>query len=88
MKLIVLNLPRDFTEDALTALFSVCGTVVGWKLVTDNKTGASKGFGFIEMATKEEALAAISKLHGTRVSTATSREKIRVKLADSALPSA
>ncbi len=78
MKLIVLSLPRDFTEDALAKLFKAHGNIKGCTLVMDDKTKTSKGFGFVEMALEHEAIIAIEKLHGSMVGTA----KIRVKAAD------
>ena len=75
MKLIVLNLPRNFSEQDLEALFKVHGSVNACNLVMDDKTGQSKGFGFVEMALEEEAMAAIEKLHGTKIK----QSRIRVK---------
>jgi len=75
MKLIVLSLPRGFSEQDLEELFKAHGKVNACSLVFDDKTGASKGFGFVEMALEEEAMAAIEKLHGSKVS----GHKIRVK---------
>ena len=77
MKLIALNLPRDFDEQNLEELFKVHGNVSACNLVLDDKSGASKGFGFVEMELEEEAMVAIEKLHGTKVN----KIKIRVKLA-------
>jgi len=82
MKLIALNLPRDFSEDALAKLFKAYGNIKSCDLVIDEKTGKSKGFGFVEMALEHEAKIAIEKLHGSRVESALGREKIRVKAAD------
>lgn len=75
MKLIALNLPRDFGEQDLEKLFKVHGNVTACTLVLDGESGASKGFGFVEMELEEEAMVAIEKLHGTKVN----RNKIRVK---------
>lgn len=75
MKLIVLNLPRTFDEHDLEELFKVHGTVTACDLVLDDRNGDSKGFGFVEMKLEEEAMAAIEKLHGTKVN----QNKIRVK---------
>jgi len=75
MKLIALNLPRDFDEQDLEKLFKAHGNVTACNLVLDDKSGASKGFGFVEMEVEEEAMIAIEKLHGTKVS----KNKIRVK---------
>jgi len=77
MKLIVLNLPRDFGEQDLEKLFNAHGNVTGCNLVLDDQSGASKGFGFVEMEIEEEAIVAIEKLHGSRVK----KSKIRVKSA-------
>lgn len=75
MKLIVLNLPRDFSEDALAKLFKAHGNIKACDLVMDDKTGTSKGFGFVEMALAHEADLAIKALHGTKIK----KNKIRVK---------
>jgi RNA recognition motif-containing protein len=77
MKLIALNLSRDIDEQDLEKLFKVHGNVTACNLVLDDKSGASKGFGFVEMELDEEAMVAIEKLHGTKVN----KIKIRVKLA-------
>ena len=78
MKLIVLNLPRDFSEDALAKLFKAHGNIKACDLVLDDKTGTSKGFGFVEMALENEAEMAIKALHGSKIN----KNKIRVKSAD------
>ena len=78
MKLIALNLPRDFDEQNLEKLFNVHGNVTACNLVLDAKNGASKGFGFIEMETEQEAMVAIKKLHGTKLN----KNTIRVKPAE------
>jgi len=75
MELIALNLPRDFDEQDLRNLFKAHGTVSACTLVLDEKSGASKGFGFIEMTVEAEAMGAIKKLHGSKVR----KNKIRVK---------
>ena len=75
MKLIVLNLPRDFAEDALKALFATHGNITACNLVLDDTTGTSKGFGFVEMASYRDATTAIKKLHGSKLG----ENRIRVK---------
>ncbi len=54
-KLYVGNLSYKTTEEALSELFSQAGTVTSAKIITDRDSGRSKGFGFVEMATTEEA---------------------------------
>ena len=78
MKLIVLNLPRDFTEEALAELFKPNGTIAACSIVTDDETGTSKGFGFVEMAYKKDARFAIKRLHNSSLG----KNRIRVKPAD------
>ncbi len=64
-KLYVGNLPYSATEQQLHDTFSQCGTVESAKLITDRDTGRSKGFGFVEMSSDQEAQAAIDKFNGT-----------------------
>jgi RNA recognition motif-containing protein len=63
-KLYVGNLAYGTTEDGLRNLFSQFGTVVSAKIIVDRETGNSKGFGFIEMGTDDEASAAIAGTNG------------------------
>ena len=63
-KLYVGNLPYSTTEEGLNESFSQCGTVDSVKLITDRDTGRSKGFGFVEMSSDEEAQSAIQKFDG------------------------
>jgi RNA recognition motif-containing protein len=58
------NLAFSVTEGALNDLFAQYGAVDSCRLITDRETGRSKGFGFVEMATEEEATNAISELNG------------------------
>jgi len=64
-KLYVGNLPYSATDDVLAGIFAECGTVDSAKVITDRETGRSKGFGFVEMSTDEEALTAIEKFDGS-----------------------
>lgn len=64
-KLYVGNLPYSTNDALLRAKFEEVGTVDSSKVITDRETGRSKGFGFIEMATDEEAEEAISRFHGS-----------------------
>ncbi|MBN2541575.1 RNA-binding protein [bacterium] len=58
------NLDFSVQESELKEEFSKHGTVEDVRLITDNQTGRSKGFAFIEMPNEEEAKAAIEKLNG------------------------
>jgi RNA recognition motif-containing protein len=64
-KLYVGNLPFSATDQALGDKFAECGKVESAKIITDRDTGRSKGFGFVEMSTEEEAQAAINKFNGS-----------------------
>ncbi len=59
-KLYVGGLSFDTTEDSLGAAFASAGSVVSVVVIKDKFSGRSKGFGFVEMATEEEAVAAIA----------------------------
>ncbi len=63
-KLYVGNLSFNVTEDSLNAKFAEVGTVDSCKLIIDRDTGRSKGFGFIEMGSDEEAATAIEQFDG------------------------
>lgn len=63
-KLYVGNLPYSTTDSALSDLFAAAGTVTSASVITDKMSGRSKGFGFVEMSTPEEAQAAIEKFNG------------------------
>ena len=63
-KLYVGNLSYNTTEDNLRNMFASFGNVASAKIIYDRETGNSKGFGFIEMSTDEEASAAISGTNG------------------------
>lgn len=63
-KLYVGNLPYTTVDADLEKLFSQVGTVKSAQVIKDRASGRSKGFGFVEMSTQEEAQNAISKFHG------------------------
>jgi RNA recognition motif-containing protein len=67
MKLYVGNLAFRTTSDDLQQLFSQAGTVESASVVEDRDTGRSRGFGFVEMATKEEGEAAIQQFNGKEI---------------------
>lgn len=62
-KLYVGRLPYTLTDDELRDLFAAHGTVESAKVIMDRDSGRSKGFGFVEMSTDEEAKAAIAALN-------------------------
>ena len=63
-KIYVGNLSYDTTSSALEQMFAPHGTVQSAEVVSDRMTGRSKGFGFVEMGTDEEAQKAITALNG------------------------
>ncbi|MCO6509186.1 MAG: RNA-binding protein [Aridibacter famidurans] len=63
-KLYVGNLSFHLTSDDLHDFFSRAGTVESAKVIEDRDTGRSRGFGFVEMATEEEAQTAIEQFNG------------------------
>ncbi len=67
MKLYVGNLSFETSSNDLQTLFAQAGTVESVSLIEDRETGRSRGFGFVEMSTKEEGAAAIQKFNGKDV---------------------
>jgi RNA recognition motif-containing protein len=67
MKLYVGNLAFQTSSDSLQELFSQVGTVESAAVVEDRETGRSRGFGFVEMSTKDEGQAAIAQFNGKEV---------------------
>lgn len=63
-KLYVGNLPYNTADADLSSLFSQAGTVKSAQVIRDRESGRSKGFGFVEMASSDEANAAINMFHG------------------------
>ena len=63
-KLFVGGLSWDTTDAKLTDFFAQAGTVVSARVITDKFSGKSRGFGFVEMSTDEEAEQAKQKLNG------------------------
>ncbi|NJN70727.1 MAG: RNA-binding protein [Nitrospira sp.] len=66
-KLYVGGLPYSASESQLTSLFAEHGTVESARVIADKFTGQSRGFGFVEMSTDEEAKAAITALNGSQM---------------------
>ena len=67
MKLYVGNISFNTTNQDLNDLFGAIGTVESANIVEDRETGRSRGFGFVEMASKDEAENAIAQLNGKEV---------------------
>ncbi|MGH7845094.1 MAG: RNA recognition motif domain-containing protein [Candidatus Binatia bacterium] len=66
-KLYVGGLPYSVTEGQLESIFSPHGSVESARVISDKITGRSRGFGFVEMASTEEAQKAIEALNGTQL---------------------
>lgn len=66
-KIYVGNLPYSVTDSSLKTNFAEFGGVSSAKVMMDRDTGQSKGFGFVEMSSAEQAQAAISAMHGMSV---------------------
>ena len=64
-KLYVGGLPYSATQEELTDLFAAHGTVASVNIISDKFTGQSRGFGFVEMSSEDEAKAAIEALNST-----------------------
>ena len=66
-KLFVGSLPYSTTSDQLRDIFAKIGQIVEANVVMDKMTGRSRGFGFVEMATEEDAKKAVETLNGTEI---------------------
>ncbi len=66
-KIYVGGLPFSTTDTQMEALFAAHGTVVSARVITDKVTGQSRGFGFVEMSSPNEAQAAIAALNSTEL---------------------
>ena len=66
-KLFIGGLSFSTSDDRLRELFAAAGTVESAAVVTDRDTGRSRGFGFVEMSTAEEAAEAVKKFNGQEV---------------------
>ena len=67
MNMYVSNLGFHLTDDDLRKLFETFGQVSSAKVITDRETGKSRGFGFVEMSSGNEASQAMSKLNGKEI---------------------
>jgi RNA recognition motif-containing protein len=63
-KLFIGSLAWATTDDSLRDLFATVGTVVSANVIVDRETNRSKGFGFVEMSSDEEAKAAVEQING------------------------
>ncbi|MGH7834657.1 MAG: RNA recognition motif domain-containing protein [Candidatus Binatia bacterium] len=66
-KLFVGGLPFSTTDGQLEEIFSAHGTVESSRVISDKLTGRSRGFGFVEMASSDEAQKAITALNGSQL---------------------
>jgi cold-inducible RNA-binding protein len=66
-RLFVGSLPYTTTDDQLAQHFASAGTVSSAKVITDKFSGRSKGFGFVEMSSDDEATKAIESLNGSDI---------------------
>ena len=64
MKLYVGGIPFKYSDQDLREAFETCGPVTSATVVSDRRSGRSRGFGFVEMATDEAGNAAINQLNG------------------------
>ena len=64
MRIYMGNLPSEITEEELRQEFETFGEVESVNIITDKISGRPKGFGFVEIASKSEAEAAIASLNG------------------------
>jgi len=76
MQILIVNIPPEFTDADLKSMFEKFGTVHSAKVGQDKKTGASEGYGIVEMPVKHEARASVDALRGKEVKGKTLRVKI------------
>jgi RNA recognition motif-containing protein len=67
MNIYIGNLSQDVTNDDLQQAFEAFGRVISASVIKDKYSGESRGFGFVEMPDKSEAISAISSLGGTEL---------------------
>ena len=66
-RLFVGNLPYETTDDELRENFLPCGQVTSARVILSRETGTSKGFGFVEMTSDEEAQTAVQKMNRSQI---------------------
>ena len=64
MQILIVNIPPEYTDAELKSMFEEFGTVLSATVGTDKKTGASEGYGIVEMNAKHEARDAVDALRG------------------------
>lgn len=67
VKLFVVGFPRDMDEVELTDIFAAYGEVSGAKIITDQQTGESQGYGFVDMVDQIGADAAVAGMDGAAI---------------------
>lgn len=75
-RLYVGGLPFETTDDELKAMFDASGTVASATVATDKGSGRSKGFGFVEMSSEDEAKSAIEAVNGRTMGERTIRVEV------------
>lgn len=83
MNIYVGNLSYDLTEEDIQNAFAAFGEVVSVKIIKDQYSGRSKGFGFVEMSDKDQADAAINDLNGKELKGRALKVNISTPRADS-----
>jgi len=78
-KLYIGGLAYSTTSEGLREFFTQCGNVLSATVITDRFSGQSRGFGFVEMNTAEEAQASISQLNGRELDGGGSRWRSRIR---------
>ena len=78
-KLYIGGLSYSTTSEALREFFTQCGNVLSATVITDRFSGQSRGFGFVEMDTAEDAQNAISQLNGRELDGGGSRSRSRIR---------
>lgn len=76
MQIFIEQLPLEFTDEELRALFEEFGTVLSAKIGLDKKTGQPQGYGIVEMPGKREARASVDGLRGKEIQGKTLRVRI------------
>ena len=76
MQILILNIPTDLDDDALKSMFDEFGSVASAVVGKDKKTGASEGYGIVDMPVKHEARESIEALNGKEMKGKTIRVRM------------